>query len=93
MLAAPRLGTDERGGAGAYCLARQQFARWENNCLGKVAGAALIIDTDGGESIYFVAPKIDTNWHIGGRWEHVDDGASSSDLTAVLNDFLAAVAA
>ncbi|CAB4704050.1 unannotated protein [freshwater metagenome] len=92
LLAPPRLGADERVGAGAHCLAGQQFARREDEGFGEVAGAALIVNTDGGESIHFVAPQVDTNGHIGCGREHVDDGTASGDLAAVLNDFLTAVA-
>jgi hypothetical protein len=60
--------------------------------LGEVDGAALVADRELGEPVDLVAPQVDADGGVGGAGEHVDDGAASGHLAAVLDQFLAAVA-
>ena len=92
LLAAPRLGADQRGCAGAYVVGRQQLARREDLDLGEVRRRALVVDAELREAIHLVAPQVDAHGDIRGRRKHVDDRASQRHLAAVLDEVLTPVA-
>ena len=92
LLATPRLFGHQFGGTRPDGVARQQLAGGKDAHLGEVIGAALIVDRELGEAIDLVAPQVDADRRVGGRWEDVDDGAAPGHLAAVLDEILAAVA-
>ena len=92
LLAAPRLGGDERGGPVAHVVGRDQLAGREDQRLGEVVGRALVVDAEAGQAVDLVAPQVDADRRVGGRREDVDDGAAAGELAAVLDELLAAVA-
>ncbi len=91
VLAPPRLRRDQFVGAGPHLVAREELAGREDQCLGKICGAPLIVDGELGEAIDLVAPQVDADRCFGRGREHVDDGTTTSDFAAVLDELFAAV--
>ena len=92
LLATPRFAGDEMGGAFADVVGRHQLAGREDDDLVEVVDRSLVVDAEAGETVDLVAPQVDADRRIGGRREHVDDGAAAGELAAVLDEFLAPVA-
>ena len=85
VLAAPRLGPDERGGTGAHLGGGQQLAGGEEPHLGEVGGGALVGDGELGQPVDLVAPAVDAHRRLGGGREDVEDRAAQCDFAAVLD--------
>ena len=93
LLAAPRLGGDQRLGPRPHLVGGQQLAAREDLDLGSTSiGRALVGDRELGEPVDLVAPQVDAHRRVGGGREHVDDRAPHRDLAAVLDLVLAPVA-
>ena len=92
LLAAPRLGTDQRGSPVADVVGRHQLAGGEDQRLVEVGDRPLVVDAERGEPVDLVAPQVDADRRIGGRRVDVDDRAPAGELAAVLDELLAPVA-
>ena len=92
LFAAPRFGGDEAGGPLAHVVGRHQFAGGEDDDLVEVVGRALVVDAEARQAVDLIAPQVDADRGVGGRGEHVDDGAAAGELAAVFDEFLASVA-
>jgi hypothetical protein len=92
LLAAPRLGRHQSGGALAHVGRGGELAGGEDERVLEVGDRALVVDGERREAVDLVAPQVDADRRVGGRREHVDDGAASCELAAVLHQLLATVA-
>ncbi len=92
LLAAPRLGSDERGCLRPDIVGRHQLAGGEDANFVEVVGRPLIVHAEAGEAVDLVAPQVDADRCVGGRGEHVDDRAAPGELAAVLHELFASVA-
>jgi hypothetical protein len=91
VLASPRLGADQSGGALAHLVGGHQLAGREDQRLGEILGRALVVDAEAGEPVDLVTPQVDADRRVGRRGEDVDDRAAPGELAAVLDELLAAV--
>ena len=92
LLAAPRVGLQQLGGAGAHVVGRQQLADREEPHLGEVAVRPLIGDRELREPVDLVTPEIDAHRMIRGGRVDVDDRAAHRELAARFDLVLAPVA-
>ena len=92
LLAAPRVGLQQLGGAGAHVVGGQQLADREEPRLGDVAVRPLVGHGELREPVDLVTPEVDAHRMVGGGRVHVDDRAAHRELAARFDLVLAPVA-
>jgi hypothetical protein len=92
LLASPRLGGDQLVGSTGDIFRRGQLAGGEDDDVVEVDGRALVVDAETRQPVHLVAPQIDADRRVGGRWVDVDDRAPPSEFSPVLDQPFAPVA-